>query len=158
MVELDFNPRIGEMVEVFPHEGRFEGLFEIIDRHTSAAGLVLDLRRCKDGRIVKDVATYLVDYPQEERVRRALHQVLADPRIWPEDFQTGRFEIKADEMYDGTPRMMVYFFLKPDVAPSLERARLWNDFYSKLQEKLEPIKDSKWDWVQFLAKEERSAA
>ena len=158
MVELDFNPGIGEMVEVFPHEGRFEGLFEIIDRREGATGLVLDLKRCKDGRIVKDVATYLVDYPQEERVRRALHRVLADPDIWPEDFQTGRFEIKTDEMYDGTPRVMVYFFLKPDVIPSLDRSRKWNDFYSKLQEKLEPIKDSKWDWVQFLAREERNAA
>ena len=157
MVELDFNPQIGERVEVFPHEGRFEGLFEIVDRRAGPAGLLLDLKRCKDGRLLKDVATYLVDYPQEERVRRALHKVLADPAIWPEDFQRGRFDAKADEMYDGTPRMMVHFYLKPEVIPSLEKARIWNDFYSQLQEKLEPLKDSKWDWVQFQTKEERSA-
>jgi len=157
MVELDFNPLVGELVEVFPHEGRFEGLFEIIGRHAGASGVLLDLRRLQDGRLLKDVATYLVDYPQEVRVRRALEKVLASSDSWPEDFQRGGFDIKSDEMHDGTPRMMVYFHLKPGTRPSLERARVWDDFYSELQKKLEPFTDSKWDWVQFTAKEERSA-
>jgi hypothetical protein len=156
MVELDFNPKIGEYVEVFPHEGRFEGLFEIIDRHAGSSGILLNLRRVKDGRLLKDVGTYLVDYPQEERVRRALQRVLADAVAWPDDFQRNEFDIKAEEMYDGTPRIMVYFRLKPGTQPSLEKARLWDEFYSKLEKKLEPFTDSKWDWVQFTAKEERS--
>ncbi|HUH61396.1 MAG TPA: hypothetical protein VLZ50_00310 [Terracidiphilus sp.] len=157
MVELDFNPQVGELVEVFPHEGRFEGLFEIIGRHVGALGLLLDLKRCRDGRIVKDVATFLVDYPQEERIRRAIHKVLSDPLGWPEDFQRGRFDTKAEPMYDGTPRTMVYFYLNPGVKPSLEKARIWNEFYSKLQRTLEPITDADWDWIQFSAKEDRGA-
>ncbi len=155
MVELDFNPQVGELVEVAPHEGRFEGLFEITGRHAGASGLLLDLKRCKDGRIIKDVATIFVDYPQEERVRRAIHKMLSEPIGWPEDFQKGRFDMKAAPMYDGTPRTMVYFYLNPGVTPSLEKAHVWNEFFSELQRKLEPITDSKWDWIQFSAKEER---
>jgi hypothetical protein len=155
MVELDFNPQVGELVEVFPHEGRFEGLFEVIGRHAGVSGLLLDLRRLQDGRLLKDVATYLVDYPQEERVRRALQNILSNSDSWPEDFQRDQFDVISDEMYDGTPRTMVYFYLKPEAIPSLERARLWNEFFSNLQKRLEPFTDSKWDRVQFATKEER---
>ncbi len=49
MVELDFNPLVGELVEVFPHEGRFEGLFEIVGKHSSVWGPLLDVKRLKDG-------------------------------------------------------------------------------------------------------------
>jgi hypothetical protein len=59
-------------------------------------------------------------------------------------------------MYDGTPRIMVYFHLKPEVVPSPARARIWSIFYAMLQEKLQPLMDS-GIWLQFAAKEERSA-
>ena len=67
MVELDFNPQVGEQVKVFPHDY----LFEIVDRHTNIAGeLLLKLRRLQDGKIFENVPPIVVDYPADERVRR----------------------------------------------------------------------------------------
>jgi hypothetical protein len=59
-------------------------------------------------------------------------------------------------MYDETPRIMVYFHLKPEVVPSPAKARIWSDFYAQLREKLQPLMDS-GTWLQFAAKEDRSA-
>jgi hypothetical protein len=162
MVESDFNPEKGELVEMFPYDGRFEGQFEIIDKYDHFAwGPLMDVKRLRDGRIVKGVETYLLRYPKEEQVRRAIRKVLTEFDRWPDDFQRDqfglKFNLKSDEMYDGTPRTMVYFYLKPEAVPSLDRARVWNNFYSQLEAKLEPYKDSSWDGLQFSAKEERSA-
>jgi len=101
----------------------------------------------------------LVDYPTDERVRRELGRILAHCDYFPTDFLEGRFDVEWEEMYDGTPRIMVYFHLKPDVAPSTEKARAWSDFYSLLREKIQPLMDS-GTWLQFAAKaakEDRSA-
>ena len=153
MVELDFNPQVGEQVKVFPHYY----LFEIVDRHTNIAGeLLLKLRRLQDGKIFENVPPIVVDYPADERVRRELRNILAHCESFPEDFQAGRFDVKWDDMYDGTPRIMVYFHLKPEVVPSPARARIWSIFYAMLHEKLQPLMDS-GIWLQFAAKEERSA-
>jgi hypothetical protein len=161
MVE-DFNPQVGELVEVFPHEGRFKGLFENTSIYAGAdrVAFLLDLKRIKDGRVEKGIPTYLVDYPKEIRVRRALEKTLAESGSWPEDFQTGRFDLEFDEMYDGTPRMMVTFYLRSEAESSLETARARNNFYSMLQEKFQPVMDDEYPgrWLQFAAaKEERSA-
>jgi hypothetical protein len=157
MVE-DFNPKVGEFVEVFPREGRFEGLFEIVDIYArpDSIAFLLDLKRLKDGGLLKGIPTYLVDYPKEGRVQHALEKILPDVNSWPEDFQRVAPVVKAEEMYDGTPRTMVYFYLKPEAVASLERARQWNEFFSKIHRQLEPFTDSKWDLVQFATKEERS--
>ncbi len=108
---------------------------------------------------MKGVETHLLDYPQEERVRRAVERVLTELNSVPDDLQLQKdgYDVKSEETFDGTPKTMVYFYLKPDAKPSLERARVWNDFFSKLEEKLEPLKDSKWDGVQFSVKEKRRA-
>lgn len=161
MVEY-FNPKVGELVEVFPHEGRFKGLFEITNIYAGAdpVAFLLDLKRVKDGRVERGIPTYLVDYPKEVRVRRALDRTLSDSGLWPGDLQVGRFDLEFDEMYDGTPRMMVTFYLKPEAVSSLEAARLRNNFYSTLQEKFQPVMDDEYPgrWLQFAtAKEERSA-
>ncbi len=66
MVEVDFNPRIGEQVEVAGHDG----LFEVLGRHESSGGLMLKVRRLKDGKLLENVNPLWVDYPQEERVKR----------------------------------------------------------------------------------------
>jgi hypothetical protein len=161
MVEY-FNPKIGELVEVFPHEGRFKGLFEITNIYAGSdpVAFLLDLKRIKDGRVERGIPTYLVDYPKEVRIRRAMEKTLADAGTWPEDIQTGRFDLEFNEMYDGTPRMMVTFYLRPEAESSLETARIRNLFYSKLQEKFQPFMDDEYPgrWLQFTAaKEERSA-
>jgi len=160
MLESDFNPEKGEFVEMFPYDGRFEGQFEVIDKHEHFAwGPLLDVKRVRDGRVVKGVETNLLRYPKEEQIRRAIRKVLAEIAPWPEDFQRDgsslRFEIRSDEMYDGTPRTMVYFYLGPDVDRSLGSARVRNEFYSLLSAKLEAYRDSNWDWVQFMTKEDQ---
>ncbi len=154
MIEVEFNPQVGEQVQAFPSDT----LFEVVDRHTSAAGeLLLKLRRLSDGKLFDNVSSIVLDYPAVERVRRELKKILDRCDYWPADFQERRFEVKADEMYDGTPRIMVYFYLKADAVPSVSKARTWNDFYTKLQQKLQPLVDL-GTWLQFTAKEERSAA
>jgi hypothetical protein len=156
MVELDFNPQIGEQVQVAASTAP-DDLYEIVDRHTSAAGeFLLKLRRLRDGKLIDKISPILVDYPTDERIRRELRNILAHCETFPEDFQAGRSDVKWEAMYDGTPRIMVYFHLKPDVVPSLEKARAWNDFYAQLREKLQPLMDSD-TWLQFAAKEDRSA-
>jgi len=161
MIESDFNPQEGELVEMFPYDGRFEGQFEIIRKYDDfACGPLLDVKRLKDGRVVQGVETNLLRYPKEEQVRRAIRKVVAEFDALPDDFQRDqaglKFDVTSDEMYDGTPRTMVYFYLKPEAVSSLEGARAWNDFFSKLHRKIEPLADSNWDWVQFGTKEGRS--
>jgi len=162
MIESDFNPEKGDLVEMFPYDGRFEGPFRVIDKYDHCtSGPLLDVERLRDGRVVKGVETYLLRYPKEERVRRTIKRVLTELGSWPDDFQSDqsgpKFDLKSDQMYDGTPRTMVYFHLKPEVEHSLEKTRAWKDFYSKLGARLEPYRDSNWDWIQFMAKEDRSA-
>jgi hypothetical protein len=153
MVELDFNPQVGEQVEVFKHDG----LFEILERHASADGqLVLKLRGLGDGRLLDNIHHLFVNYPADEKIRRELRSILAHCDSFPDDFQEGRFDVKWDDMYDGTPRIMVYFHLKPQVVPSVSKARVWSNFYAKLHEKLQPLTDQ-GTWLQFSAREERSA-
>jgi hypothetical protein len=156
MVELDFNPQVGEQVQVAVSTAP-DDLYEIVDRHTSAAGeSLLKLRRLRDGKLIDKISPILVDYPMDERIRRELKRILSDCESLPEDFQEQCYEVKWDEMYDGTPRIMVSFYLKPDVASSLEKARAWNDFYAWLRERLQPLMDS-GVWLQFAAREDRSA-
>ena len=57
-------------------------------------------------------------------------------------------------MYDGTPRIVAYFYLKPEVVPSQEKARVWNDFYRKLHAEIDPLMDS-GIWLRFMTREER---
>jgi len=152
MVELDFNPQEGERVEFYP-----QGIIlEVLGRHITADGQVLlRLRSLQDGRLFENVTLDWLRYPADVRVRRALEHIL--PKVsWPEEFQDGRFVVKTDEMYDGTPRIMVNFYLKPDVIPSVEKAGDWNAFYSTLKRQIEPLVDT-GDWLQFAAKEQRSA-
>jgi hypothetical protein len=152
MVELDFNPQVGECVEVFKHDG----LFEVLNVQPSSAGPVLKLRGLQDGRLLDNIHHLFVSYPADERVRRELRNALAHCESFPADFQEGRFDVKWDPMYDGTPRIMVYFLLKPEVAPSVAKARVWSSFYALLRERLQPLMDS-GTWLQFAAKEDRSA-
>ncbi len=152
MVELNFNPQVGEQVQ----DPRSNDLYEIVDRHIStAAGLVLKLRRLRDGRLLDNISPLWVDYPIDERVRRELKEILPKCNSIPQDFQEGRFDVERDPMYDGTPRIMVYFHLKPEVTPSIAKARVWSDFYAQLREQLQPLMDSD-TWLQFTAKEDRS--
>jgi len=151
MVELEFNPQVGEQVLFCPHDG----MFEIVDRHSNAAGeLLLRLKKIPDGRIFENVPPLLVDYPPDERVRRALNKIASRSNEWPEDFQLRRFKVVSNEMYDGTPRVAVYFYLKPEVVPSPEKARVWNDFYRNLHAEIDPLMDS-GIWLQFTTREER---
>jgi hypothetical protein len=151
MVELEFNPQVGDKVLVYPHEAKFE----IVDRHSSAAGeLLLKLRRLPDGKIFENVPPILVDYPSDEKVRRALNKIASGSNDWPEEFQARRFKVVTNEMYDGTPRIVAYFYLRPEVAASPESARARNDFYRKLHSEIDPLVDS-GVWLQFMTREER---
>ena len=163
MTESDFDPQVGDLVEMFPYDGRFEGQFEIIRKHHHFAwGPLLDVKRLKDGRVVQGVETNLLRYPKEEQVRRAIRKALSEFDSVPEEFQRDKsdlkFDLRSDEMFDGTPRTMVYFYVEPEAAHSFDTARVRSDFYSKLKEKLEPYRESNWDWIQFMTKEERSTA
>jgi hypothetical protein len=155
MVELEFNPQVGEQVQVTLSAAP-DDLYEVVDRHENLAGeLLLKLRRLRDGKLIDKVSPILVDYPMDERIRRELKRILHHLDSFPEDFQE-RFEVKWDEMYDGTPRIAVSFYIKPDALPSMEKARAWNDFYSQVRERLQPMMDS-GIWLQVAAKEDRSA-
>jgi hypothetical protein len=132
-------------------------LYEIVDRRENLAGEpLLKLRRLRDGKLIDKVPPILVDYPMDERIRRELKSILSHCESLPEDFQERCYEVQWDEMYDGTPRIMVFFYLQPEVVPSLEKAHAWNDFYAQLRERLQPLMDS-GIWLQFAAKEDRSA-
>jgi hypothetical protein len=156
MAELEFNPQKGEQVQVVLSAAP-DDLYEIVDRHENLAGEpLLKLRRLRDGKLVDKVSPILVDYPMDERIRRELKSILSHCETLPEDFQERCYEVKWDEMYDGTPRIMVSFYLKTDVFPSPEKARAWNDFYAQLRERLQPLMDS-GIWLQFATKEDRSA-
>ena len=157
-MDLDFTPQEGEQVEVLGYKGRFmiqERTISKEDGHyrfklvSPSAGLTLD-----------GIRYPMMTYPPEEKVRKVLRQILPESGPWPEDFQVGEYDVKSDEMYDGTPRVMVYFHLKPDVIPSAEKARVWNSFFAELNRRFQFVDiDSgpQSTWLQFSAKEERSA-
>lgn len=152
-VQVDPTPVKGDRVGVFGHEGRFE----ILECKASSDvyGYRYKVRRERDGFLLEDVTYPMMEYPPEEKVRRALPQIIAQCGPIPGDFQAGAYEVKSDEMYDGTPRVMVYFHLKPGVVPSVEKARDWNDFFSKLNEEFEFSIGDVGSWIQFSVKEER---
>jgi hypothetical protein len=156
---LDFTPQVDDQVEVFGHTGRFV----ILDRKIGSDGNYrFKLKSLTAGYVLEDVTYGKLVYPPEERVRLALPRVLPECAPYPDDFQNGigAYDIKTDEMYDGTPRVSVYFHLKPDVVPSVQRARIWNDFFSRLDDRfrfvdIDPERRS--TWLQFTVKEGRSS-
>jgi hypothetical protein len=152
MIELDFNPQIGEQVEILGQDD----LYEVVGRQSSADGQIyLKLKRLKDGRLLGHIHHLSVDYPFDEQIRRKLPDILAQCRTIPEELQECRFDVKNEEMYDGTPRVMVYFYLKPEIVPSMEKARILNIFYSWLREQIQSEIGS-GPWLQFATKEDRS--
>ncbi len=157
-VQVDWTPRVGDKVEVWRNErGTSEGGFEIVEcKLIGDFDYRCKVRRQRDGLLLEDITYPMMEYPPEEKVRRALPQIIAQCGPMPGDFQEGAYEVKSDEMYDGTPRVMVYFHLKPGVVPSVERARIWNDFFSKLNEEFEFSIGDVGSWIQFSVKEERS--
>jgi hypothetical protein len=166
-MEIDYTPQVGEQVEVFGHKGRFV----IKDRKIGDNGHYLfRLESLHSGITVDNILYPMMTYPPEEKVRKVLPQVIEECGPWPDDFQGGRYDVKFHAMYDGTPRVMVYFYLKPDVIPSPEKARVWSNFYSRLENGFKFVDiDSGayrlWDIdsgnrstrLQFAAREERSA-
>jgi hypothetical protein len=163
---LDFTPQIDDQVEVFGYKGRFA----VRECKIGADGHCLfRLESSYPGMTLDDIRYPMMTYPPEEKVRKALSQILPECGQWPEDFQVGKYDVKSDAMYDGTPRVTVYFYLKPDAIPSPEKARAWNNFYLKLNDAFRFVDiDSGacrlWDvdpgnlstWLQFSTKEERS--
>lgn len=156
MVEMNFNPQVGEQVIVPPSDARYE----IVDRYADVAGEpLLKLKRLKDGSLFDKVPLILLNYPLNEQVRRAVHKLLEETDDYPVDFQERRFKVESGEMYDGTPRIAVYFYLKPEVVPSPAAARVWNDFYRKLHAEIDPLVDDPGSptWLQFMTREGRSS-
>jgi hypothetical protein len=155
MIELEFNPQVGEQVIGPPSATPYE----VVDRSTNFAGeVLLKLKRLKGGSLFENVPLVFLQYAPRETVMHALHQLLQEDIGFPEDFQEGRFEAVSDEMYDGTPRVAVYFYLKPEVVASPEKARVWNDFYRRLHREIDPLLDDPQSpiWLQFMTREERS--
>jgi hypothetical protein len=102
----------------------------------------------------------MLNYSDAKKVRKVLPQVLPECKPWPDDFETAEgaglpnYAIRSDEMYDGTPRVLVSFFLKPNAIPTAEKARIWNEFFTKLHEQFQFVSIN--SWLQFTAKEQRS--
>lgn len=157
-MDIDYNtPLVGEQVEVFGYRGRFV----IKDRKIGADGqYIFRLESLNAGLTLDNIRYPMMTYPPEEKVRKMLPQIIDQSGPWPDDFQVGIYDVKSDEMYDGTPRVMVYFRLRPEVIPSVERARVWNNFYSRLNKGFQFVDiDQKHQatWLQFSTKEDRSA-
>lgn len=163
MVELEFDPQIGEQVIAPPYGDRYE----VVGRRKDIAGEpLLTLQRIRDGVEIKDQPLRWLQYSPEDQVRKALRKLLAASNELPTDLQESRFEVTTDSMYDGTPRVMVYFYLKPEVIPSQEKARVWNDFYRKLHAEIDPLMDQvpfylrddeqSRVWLQFMTRESGS--
>lgn len=158
MIELEFDPQIGE--EVIGPGAQSDDRYEILDRTTSLLGeTLLKVRRLSDGALFDRVPHILFRYPLKMQVRRAVSKILSQTNHLPQDLQEGRFEVVSDEMYDGTPKTVVYFYLKPDAASLPERVRARNDFYRRLQAEINPLLESGRDasWLQFVTREARSA-
>ncbi|MGD0829326.1 MAG: hypothetical protein ABR907_00180 [Terracidiphilus sp.] len=156
-MDIDFTPKVDEKVEVFGYKGRFV----IEDRKVGDDGHYLfRLESLNPGLTLDGIRYPMMTCPPEEKVRKVLPQILDECGPWPDDFVVGRYDVKFDEMYDGTPRVMVYFHLKPNVIPSPDKARVWNNFYLKLREKFQFVDvdpEHQSTRIQFSAKEERSA-
>jgi hypothetical protein len=154
---LDFTPQEGDQVGVFG----YRGAFVVRERKIGTDGHYLfRLESLYSGLALDNVRYPMMTYSDEEKVRKVLPQILAECRPWPEDFQSEEdgdglsYDIRSDEMHDGTPRVLVSFLLKPDAKLTTENARIGNEFYTKLREQFQFVSiDS---WLQFTAKEERS--
>jgi len=153
---VDFTPQAGDQVEVFGHSGEFEILaISVLEGHYR-----YKLARLADGAELDGITYPMLTYSDAEKVRKALPQILPECRPWPDDFQNGEgaclpnYDIRSNEMYDGTPRVLVSFFLKPDAIHTPERARVRNEFFGKLHEQFQFIDIRAW--LQFTAKEQRS--
>ena len=153
MVELDFNPQVGDVVIGPPSDHSYE----VVDRPPSAGGeLILNLKRLKDGAVFKNVSAIWFQYPLRDRIEKAVHQLLLTRKDFPQDLQEGRFKVVSDTMFDGTPRIAVYFYVKPEAISTQDDARVRNDFYRVMQTEINSLMDD-GVWLQFMTKEDRSA-
>jgi hypothetical protein len=156
---IDFDPQVGDQVRVF----NFNGEFVIRERRIGPDGLYrFRLAPLSAGPELEEITYGKLDYSDEEKVRKVLPQILAASHPWPEDFQRSEnaqglsYDLRSDEMHDGTPTVVVGFHLKPGVIPSAEKARNWIEFYARLRGQFQFVNiDS---WLQFTAKERQSAS
>jgi hypothetical protein len=157
-MKLDFEPSKGDHVAVIGYRGEFEikEIFVGADGHyhyrlTSAfSGLELD-----------DVIYPWLVYSDEERIRKVIPQILPEFAPWPVDLEKApnaaslKYEISSGEMHDGSPKVIISFFARPDAHSSLARAKDRIVFYDKLRDRLLTLLDLE-PWIEFNTKEERS--
>jgi len=155
---LDLIPQKEEQVEVIGYKGRF-----VVREHWIGADGhdLFRLDSLYPGLTLDEIRYPMMTYPPEEKVKKVLPQILPQCGPWPEDFEVYKYDVKSGEMYDGTPRVTVYFHLKPGVIPSVEKAHVWNNFYARLDKAFQfiDIDSGKQPatWLKFAAKEDRSA-
>lgn len=156
-VTLDFTPQRGDRVTVFGYDGDFV----IQEVNTGLDGHYrFRLASPAFGLELNDIRYAMLEYSDEARVSKVLPQILAESAPWPEDLQVVpgsgllRYQVKSDEMHDGTPTVIVSFFARPDVSPSFENAKVRVAFYDRLRSRFRFI--GLTSWLQFTTKEERS--
>ncbi len=154
---LDFTPQRGDRVRVYGYDGDFivqdvtigtDGQYQF--RLTSLAfGLELN-----------DIRYPMLTSSDEAKVSKILPQILSESAPWPPDLQvdpaTGRlrYEVHSDEMHDGTPTVIVSFFVNPEADASFQYAKARVAFYGRLRSRFRFT--SIGSLLQFITKEERS--
>ncbi len=154
---LDFTPQRGDRVKVFGYDGDF-----VIQEVTTAPDGQYRFRLTSlvFGLELDDVRYPMLTFSDEAKVSKFLPQIVGESAPWPADLQidpaTGRlrYEVYADQMHDGTPTVIVSFFVNPEADASFQYAKARVAFYGRLRSQFRFIGiDSV---LQFITKEERS--
>ena len=166
MVDLNLNPENGDEVRVLGRPGVFR-VFKVYqpgEEHSNpnlrtSEGLLgtVDLKQEEDGFILPAIPWYRLRYVDKEiRIIRRLLESLKQDESFRYPFGITDFRVDSEERYDGEPQFVVRFIVDSAVKPTREKVWEWNEFTSRVRERILASLDLD-RWVQVMLQQEQEA-
>jgi hypothetical protein len=154
MAQFSLDPKVGDEVGAVGHYGSFSILHVYPQESIPGLGTA-DIQLSGTEFVIPRVPWSALIYSPEKIIQRVLDERFETLGIsMPDDVQPSRFDVRSGETFDGDPKISIWYYAKPDVVISLDKARELNRFSSALQEKMEPFAPNYM--LQVFAKEDRS--
>jgi hypothetical protein len=171
MGDLNFDPIVGEEVRVL---GR-PGLYKVVRVYIKSSKIwrtkgdvgppspplrlvFVDLKSEESGAVLLGVPSISENlrFDETHRVRCVLEWLKQDESF---RYPTGivDFHVDSEERFDGEPQFVVRFLVDPAVQPTRERVWEWNEFTSRVRERILSSLDLD-RWVQVMLQQEQEAA
>jgi hypothetical protein len=170
MSDLNFDPIVGEEVRVL---GR-PGLYKVVRVYMKSSRvwrtkgdvgppspplklIFVDLKSEESGEVLTDVPSNSekLEFDETHPVRCVLEWLKQDESFRYPSGITG-FRVDSEERFDGEPQFVVRFLVDSAAQPTRERVQEWNEFTSRIRERI--LTSLNLDrWVQVMLQQEQEA-